>query len=1173
MSIKVRFELSLLLVPALLGLVACAGPGGEDQDTPSLSALLARGAAHAEIDQWADARELFQRAEEVDSNEPAATYNLAVAAFRAGERAVAGDYLTRAAEGAPPELAARLALLRGKIAYEDGDAVAELDAYREAARLAPKDAAYAHALAQVHLRRGEDEEYGALLAQAHELWAENAFLATELALMNLAREDDETRQRGLALLEALIDADSKAGSFLEKGRAELETQAGVPRSLRIAVNLLRATKRFQSDATGLQSRLEPIPLSAPVLGPPPFVAAPPEIQFQDASLLPELPLENSEQVLDAVRVDDSLEDRPSADRETALALLSDRALYLLPRQADTFSRLANIVGARQLLAGDVDDDESMEILVIGAGGVRLWGRDVSSPAERSEWREITLEPELARAANLKRGLLIDFEHDGDLDLLAADGDGQLQLVTNRGEAGLGPPEAAALPVDARVRALAAADLDADADQDLLLATGTELLVLRNWRQGEFALQARVPLPRGEAVTKLLTLDYDADGQMDAVALTGRGFAFWRGDGQARLTADTEAAKDTFLFSDTVRPQYLSAADLDLDGDQDLLVAGVGTPARGSGIVALLNDGHGRFNPRADLVDVPWPAARGVLALDLDGDRDPDLVSWADAGLVRGFQNQGAESQGWLALRLRAPGRKVPRDGRGVRLQVVAGGLVQWLELDRPNVILGLGRERPALIKATWPNGISEYLFEPEAKTEHTLVLSLRVEGSCPFLYASDGNELRFVTDILGLAPVGMVAAGGGATAAPYIPSDPEEYLRLPDWVAPRHDGVLELAITEELREALYLDQVELVTVDAPNEITAWNGEQWLPAKVDGLELRLMSSLQAPASVVDDLGRDVLDVVAQRDDRYLRNHQGLNRYQGVVEPHRLIVELPAEIARAERPALVLVGWLHWGNTSTNVARSQDPDGAPMFPRLEVPDGAGGWRRVATAGLPAGKTKPVVIDLTGLIDPDDPRVRLTTDFEVYWDRIAAGALASPDDTPHRLHRQTASSAELRWGGFSRWFRPAADGPYLFDYRDRRSYPWRLGDDGREQILSWQELEGYYTAYGSVTDLLERADDRLAVVASGEEITISFDVASLPPLPDGWRRTYFLHSEGWEKDGDPNVSCSRTVEPLPWRGMSQDPCSGLAIEPGPPGAPRTRWVDRDRLARRVAATLKPD
>ena len=46
--------------------------------------------------------------------------------------------------------------------------------------------------------------------------------------------------------------------------------------------------------------------------------------------------------------------------------------------------------------------------------------------------------------SLAEVLLIDFEHDGDLDLLLIDEDGRLQLATHRGEAGLGPPAPAPL---------------------------------------------------------------------------------------------------------------------------------------------------------------------------------------------------------------------------------------------------------------------------------------------------------------------------------------------------------------------------------------------------------------------------------------------------------------------------------------------------------------------------------------------------------------------------------------------------------------------------------------------------------------------------------------------------------------------------------------------------------
>ena len=1177
-SQRCRQHLAGVLGLATLGLAGC----WDQPSAPTVAGLLALGTAHAEIEQWVEAREAFARARDLDPEEPVTAYNLAVVEFRTGDRAAARAWLDRARSGAPPELAARIELLRGRLAYEEGNAAEEIEAHAAAARIAPDEAAFAHALAQLHLRLGDLEERGRYLDQAHQLWPGNAFLAAELALWSLGRPEETRRRRGLAVLENLAGprAGSEIAAYLEQGRRELEQTTRVPASLRIAVNLLRGTQRFQSQASEIQARLEPAPISHPVggrLAAAPFPIQPPAVSFAGARLMPQPALVSGEEIFAAVAVDDATPRQAGALREAGLAIATDRALYYLGSRESAFERLTdNLSGIRHLLAGDVDDDERMEILLLTSDGVKLWDR-VSSAAEEERWAEAPLDPALAAMPSARRGLLTDFEHDGDLDLLAADGEGRLVLSTHRGEAGFGPPRDAALPVEGKIRLLSAADLDADADQDLLLATATELQILRNWRQGDYALHARLSLPRGEKPSQILPLDYHNDGHMDVVVLLERGLDFWRGDGRGSLERDEAARADTVFFSDKVRPTQLSAADLDLDGDQDLLIAGAATTLQGAGLVALFNDGHGRFASRTDLLEEPWPAARGSLVLDLDGDRDPDLFSWGEAGLLRSFRGRGAEDQSWLALRLRAPPHKVPRDGRGVRLQVAAGNTVQWLELQRPNVILGLGRAQPVLIKATWPNGISEYLFEPGAEIDHTLELSMRVEGSCPFLYAADGEKLRFVTDILGLAPLGMLAAPGR-----YVPADPEEYLRLPDWVAPIDQAptgqggtaggaTLELAITEELREALYLDQAELVAVDAPPDVAVYNGEQWLPNPVHGLALRLLTPLTPPVSVLDDRNREVLAVVRQQDDRYLTNHSGTNRYQGAVTPHRLTIELPAPVAASRSPALVFVGWLHWGNTSTNLARSQDPNGAPMFPIIEVPDGAGGWRRTAASmGLPAGKTKPVVVDLTGSVDPGDPRVRVTTDFEVYWDLVAAASLRRRDGTPHRVHRLAPQSAELRWRGFSRWFRNAANGPYLFDYLDSRPYPWRLDSAGRELVLSWQELEGYYTAFGPVTDLLLAADDRLAVLGAGEEVRLRYDLGALPSLPSGWRRTLFLHSEGWEKDGDPNVSCSRTVEPLPHRGITGDPCSGLldgAVSPGD-RAPRTRWVARDRLARRVIA-----
>ncbi len=320
-----RRWLALGLAPLVLA--ACSGGGGEGE-APALRSLLARGAAHAEIDQWAEARALFERAWELEPGEPAAAYDLAVAAFRTGDRGLAREWLERARAGAPPALAARLELLRARLAYEDGDAAEELAAQRAALDLAPDEAAYAHALAQLHLRRGELEDHAALLERAHRLWPENAFLAAERALWALDQTDPGVRREGLALLEGLV-AQSPGGeiaAYLERGRAELD-DSGIPRSLRVAVNLLRATPRFQSDAVELQARLEPTPLAAPVAVAGSDGAHPqgPEIRFEAAPLLPDLEVAAGEELLDAAIVDDAVSRREAGgEREAGLAKLPSR---------------------------------------------------------------------------------------------------------------------------------------------------------------------------------------------------------------------------------------------------------------------------------------------------------------------------------------------------------------------------------------------------------------------------------------------------------------------------------------------------------------------------------------------------------------------------------------------------------------------------------------------------------------------------------------------------------------------------------------------------------------------------------------------------------------------------------------------------------------------------------
>ena len=122
----------------------------------------------------------------------------------------------------------------------------------------------------------------------------------------------------------------------------------------------------------------------------------------------------------------------------------------------------------------------------------------------------------------------------------------------------------------------------------------------------------------------------------------------------------------------------------------------------------------------------------------------------------------------------------------------------------------------------WPQGSAEV---PVDCREPLLALEATVqEGSCPYLYAWDGMRFRFVTDILGAAPLGLPVAEGRYTGA-----DPEEFVWIGDErTFPARDGMYQLQITEELREVLYLDEAKLVVVDREPGVEVHPTDKLLP---------------------------------------------------------------------------------------------------------------------------------------------------------------------------------------------------------------------------------------------------------------------------------------------------------------------------------------------------------
>jgi hypothetical protein len=276
-----------------------------------------------------------------------------------------------------------------------------------------------------------------------------------------------------------------------------------------------------------------------------------------------------------------------------------------------------------------------------------------------------------------------------------------------------------------------------------------------------------------------------------------------------------------------------------------------------------------------------------------------------------------------------------------------------------------------------------------------------------------------------------------------------------------------------------------------------------------------SPLQPLASVRDDGGRDVSAAVRDRDDRHL-DFAGRGAYQGVTRTHYVEMELPESAPRTGPLWLVGQGWVHPTDSSVNVAISQGAHARPTGLSLHVADAGGRFKEARSGlGFPSGKDKTVMIGLEGLFPATGTRrLRLQTNLEIFWDRLAWAA--GRPDVGVQPRRIDMASADLRYRGYS-----------VVEQKDQ-STPERPRYVLAGSAPRWRDLEGFHTRFGDVRELLLNVDDRYVIMNAGDEILLKFPEA--PPPAPGMVRDFALVGDGWVKDGDFNTVASRTVLPLP-------------------------------------------
>jgi len=384
------------------------------------------------------------------------------------------------------------------------------------------------------------------------------------------------------------------------------------------------------------------------------------------------------------------------------------------------------------------------------------------------------------------------------------------------------------------------------------------------------------------------------------------------------------------------------------------------------------------------------------------------------------------------------------------------------------------------------------------------------------IYTWDGEEFSFLTDVLGVSPLGASSGDGE-----FFPTDHQEYVYVPAKSLKEKDGAYEVRVTEELREVSFMDEIKLQAVDHPASIDIVTNEKFKSPPYPDFRLFGVSRRIHPISAHDQNGTDVLSKIVKRDFVY---PDFARTSTATAEIHSLTLDFGKAVP-SNQAVLILDGWFDWPDGSTFLAAAQEHKDL-TFPYLQVKDAAGNWKTVVEdMGMPSGRQKPIAVNLAGKFLSDSREVRIVTNMCIYWDEIFL--IEDGAAPPTKLTALPIESADLHFRGFSRMTMPAnrMQGE-AFDYNTVNA------------TTMWNPTPGNYTRYGDVKSLLVEPDDRMAIMGSGDEIKLRFSASGLPPLPAGWKRDFLLLVDGWAKDADANTAFSQTVLPLPFHAMTSYP-----------------------------------
>ena len=715
-----------------------------------------------------------------------------------------------------------------------------------------------------------------------------------------------------------------------------------------------------------------------------------------------------------------------------------------------------------------------------------------------------------------------------------------------------------LPTLAGAISVAVGDYDNDGIADLCVVTANEVFLSKNFTKGPVVAKGKF--------RKAIWIDYDHDYDLDLILL-GEESMLLRNQGPAGWVDKTS----TFPF---VKATAIDAVSFRYEAESkgwDLAVTYADHES-----VLYRDQLGGTF--KAEPITIGLKSRQGIEAVDFDHDGEIDLRagkdllynrvirgkrSWIPGELGAAFDTSVSIGEDlvsvgsdkkilWAAnktaganwLRVQLAGVKNLKLAQGSEVEVKVGRIYEKQIYNGDPIAFNLGANKKAeVVRITWPNG----LIQNEVNVPTSIPLKVkeaqRLSGSCPMIWTWNGREFQFITDILGVAPLGASSGEGE-----YFPVDHDEFIQIPATALKAENGRYQIRITEELSEVAYLDEVALVAVDHPASQEVFFADLFKAPPFPDFKIYPVTQRLPLAAAFEDGRTNALAALAKQDQIYPKAFK--RNAAGVAEMHTLELKLAPG-----SDLLILNGWVDWADGSTFLGAAQESKFGLVFPRLEVFTDGKWITAMEDMGMPAGKPKTIVVELPASVSRQGATVRIVTNLTLYWDEIFT---ARASEFQGRITPMHAASAATRFRGFSK----------VIIHPDRLQ-PERFLYTPSSPVSMWNQTPGLYTRYGDVRDLLHTPDDRFLIMGSGDEVQLEFDAAQLPQLMPGWSRSFLLKVDGWAKDRDANTAFSQSVEPLPFHGMSRYPYP--ASEHFPSTESHKKWR-ADYNTRPAIRTLRP-